>query len=392
MTKPFHLAWFMEYAPANWVDTYDSRNERWSDPEFFIDFARALDRACFDYVLVEDTSYIPNLHGGTMDVYIERSVGVPKGDPATLAGLMLEATENLVVCSTLSTNEYSPALLARMTSSMARLSEGRAGWNAVTGFDVRAMQNYGLDALPDHSLRYQRADEFSTEVEQAWARIGGPRPVVAQAGASDAGRAFAAKHADTIVCSAGTPETMIEYRNDVRRRLVEEGRDPDSCKVLFLMHPFVEETHEMGVAAFEAARRHRIEDPTLGMAIMSRHAGYDLSGYDLDAPIASLGIEAKGLKGLWAYIVAVSGDKTLREVSADEGILALAGSPETVGQQMIDIMEEVGGDGYLLIPEDMTYRNVNRITDGLVPELQRRGAVRTDPRNGLLEAIAASSS
>ena len=59
------------------------------------------------------------------------------------------------------------------------------------------------------------------------------RPVIAQAGGSARGRAFAAKHAETIVVHMKGIEQMKAYRDDVRKRMMECGRDPDSCKVLF---------------------------------------------------------------------------------------------------------------------------------------------------------------
>ena len=47
---------------------------------------------------------------------------------------------------------------------------------------------------------------------------------------------------------------------------------------------------------------------------------------------------------------------------------------------MGEIMEEVGGDGFLITSPVMRLnrRYVTEITDGLVPALQRRGLTRTD--------------
>ena len=46
------------------------------------------------------------------------------------------------------------------------------------------------------------------------------QPVIAQAGGSDRGRAFAAKHADTIVAHVKGVEQMKAYRDDVRAKMV----------------------------------------------------------------------------------------------------------------------------------------------------------------------------
>jgi hypothetical protein len=41
------------------------------------------------------------------------------------------------------------------------------------------------------------------------------------------------------------------------------------------------------------------------------------------------------------------------------------------------MMDEIGGDGFLIMNGELTRRYVTEITDGLVPELQRLGVVRT---------------
>ncbi|MCW2603379.1 MAG: putative dibenzothiophene desulfurization enzyme, partial [Pseudonocardiales bacterium] len=38
-----------------WTGNID---HEWQDVELFCDIARALERACFDYVLIEDSSYV----------------------------------------------------------------------------------------------------------------------------------------------------------------------------------------------------------------------------------------------------------------------------------------------------------------------------------------------
>jgi len=54
-------------------------------------------------------------------------------------------------------------------------------------------------------------------------------------------------------------------------------------------------------------------------------------------------------------------------------------TPETVADRMGEIMEDVGGDGFLITSPVMRLnrRYVTEITDGLVPALQRRGLTRT---------------
>jgi len=50
--------------------------------------------------------------------------------------------------------------------------------------------------------------------------------------------------------------------------------------------------------------------------------------------------------------------------------------PAAIAAQMEEVMEEVGGDGFLFTLDTLTRRTVAEITDGLVPQLQKRGLTR----------------
>jgi hypothetical protein len=62
------------------------------------------------------------------------------------------------------------------------------------------------------------------------------------------------------------------------------------------------------------------------------------------------------------------------------------GAPADVAAAMIEVGEEIGGDGFLISPRGGNRRYVSEVTDGLVPELQRRDAVRTDYAHTTLRA------
>ena len=59
--------------------------------------------------------------------------------------------------------------------------------------------------------------------------------------------------------------------------------------------------------------------------------------------------------------------------------IELIGTPDEVAARMGEVMEEVGGDGFLIsTPFQRTSRRfVVEVTEGLVPALQRRGLTRT---------------
>ena len=71
--------------------------------------------------------------------------------------------------------------------------------------------------------------------------------------------------------------------------------------------------------------------------------------------------------------------RTLRDIVGTGKALAdidLVGTYQEVAARLSEIIEEVGGDGFLFMNGELTRRYVTEITDGLVPELQRLGVVR----------------
>src|SRR3984957_18694726 len=290
-TKPFHLGWFLQGSSVQaWGEPWTGHIGRnWMMPELFIDMARCLERACFDYLLIEDSSYVGESYGGSTEIYLANGIAVPRQDPSVVASLMSQVTSRIGIVPTFGTYAYPPYLLARLVASLDQVSSGRIGWNAVTGSSHFAAMNFGLPGMPEHDLRYDMADEYMQAVKALWGswepraiiadrhsgilvdptkvhavnhegRFFKPRgplnsgpapqgqPVIAQAGGSPRGRQFAAQYADTIVASTKGTAAMKAYRDDVRARMAGWGRDPDSCKVLFLVAPIIGETEEEATA------------------------------------------------------------------------------------------------------------------------------------------------
>jgi alkanesulfonate monooxygenase SsuD/methylene tetrahydromethanopterin reductase-like flavin-dependent oxidoreductase (luciferase family) len=70
------------------------------------------------------------------------------------------------------------------------------------------------------------------------------RPTFVQAGASPRGRAFASRAADSVIAVATGVAGMKVYRDDIRARMAEIGRDPDECKLLFVVSPTIAATEQ----------------------------------------------------------------------------------------------------------------------------------------------------
>jgi alkanesulfonate monooxygenase SsuD/methylene tetrahydromethanopterin reductase-like flavin-dependent oxidoreductase (luciferase family) len=115
------------------------------------------------------------------------------------------------------------------------------------------------------------------------------------------------------------------------------------------------------------------------LAEISSITEVDFSQFDLDEPLPP--VTTNGERGTLEKFAQAGSGKKLRDLIG-LGLVEtvdLVGSPETVADKMGEIMEEVGGDGFLITSPMMRLnrRYITEITDGLVPALQRRGLVRT---------------
>jgi FMN-dependent oxidoreductase (nitrilotriacetate monooxygenase family) len=426
MTKKFHLAWFVANGFGvqgfrdGWDGIWSGTNGRdFAKADFYVDMAKSLERAGFDYLMLEDSSNVPYTYGQSHETYVKHAIATPKHDPAQLAPILAYATSKIGIVATLSTSEYHPYMLARQIATMDHLSEGRGGWNIVTGSNDGTAQNYGSAGHFPHDERYDRADEFIDVVKQllgSWdpdavvmnretgtfadhSKIRpinyegqyyssrGPlnvaptpqgRPVFCQAGGSPRGREFAAINADTVIGSANGIAEMKAFREDIRARMVANGRNPDDCKVLFLIDPVLGETHD---AALDRKKRQQAETAAnfeREAANFARVTGIDYATMDPDAPIGEL--TSNGHQSVLEARLK-SGVKTVRELITSRSptdSLGLVGTPEEVADEMGAVMDEIGGDGFLFGTRTVNRHAISEITDGLVPALQRRGLTRTE--------------
>jgi FMN-dependent oxidoreductase (nitrilotriacetate monooxygenase family) len=419
--KPIHLAWFMNFTPGEWDHPLAAGGAPWTG-EFYVDMARAMERACFDYIMIEDTLMVSETYGGTAEAGLKHAQMVPKHDPSPLAAILATATKRMGVVATFSTLAYPPFMLARLCSTLDHIAGGRFGWNIVTSGEDAAAQNFGLDKLPPRAQRYDMADEYVDLVcqlfnswdadavvmdrttgtyadyrkvrpinfEGKFFRVRGPlntvrspqgQPVFVQAGGSPRGRAFAAKHADSIIAVANGTAGMKQYRDDVRGHAVKYGRNPDDAKVLFLVYPILGETDAEAHAKYQRmiTSDRFIERALVGISSIT---DIDFSQFPLDEPLPPL--TTNGEQGSLDKFAQWGTGKTLRQLAmerfeAAEPELEFIGSPETVAERMGLVMEAVGGDGFLIsTPFQRTSRRfITEVTEGLVPALQRRGLART---------------
>jgi FMN-dependent oxidoreductase (nitrilotriacetate monooxygenase family) len=415
----FHMGWFLGFGFGvygwNSMDWTGNLGKDVARPELFVDMARSLERAGFDYMMLEDSSVLPDIFEGSPRHSLK--VGTVRMDPMPLVPLLGAATKHLGIVATASTSFYPPFMAARLFRTLDHVTEGRVGLNLVTSSPHAAAQNYGYEQHFEHDLRYKMADEWMTLVEELWNswdpdavvldeqsgyfadpdkvryvnfsgeffKSRGPlntvpspqqKPVICQAGGSPAGRDLAAKHADTVIAAVQGVEEMKAYRDDISARALAHGRKPTDIKVLFLVEPILGET--TGEAQDRHKRLHAMAQANIEnqLAGFSYFTGADFSKLDPDAPIEEL--STNGHQATTDALMKLGKGKTLREAAGLYHVaesIPLVGTPDDVAVQMGEAMAYAGGDGFL-VALPVIRRFITEIADGLAPALRRRGLIR----------------
>ncbi len=202
-------------------------------------------------------------------------------DGWTLGSALAPATERLKFLLALRPGILSPALAARQSAALDRISDGRLLLNIVTGGLPHELAGDGL--LLDHDERYQQTSEFLTiwrglfdggidfagrHLTARNARLGSfgsvqkPYPPLWFGGSSPAGIEVAAEHVDTYLTWAEPPAMVADKLSAVRERAAAFGRVLDYG---LRVHLIVRDTDE---AAWSAAERliSRLSDTTIAAA------------------------------------------------------------------------------------------------------------------------------
>lgn len=342
-------------------------------------------------------------------------------EPLTILSALAAVSKRIGLVGTLSTSYSEPFTVARQFGSLDVISGGRAGWNIVTSPLEGSALNYGKKEHPDHGKRYRIATEYLEVTRGLWdsweddafvrdkesgvffdpaklhelnhegeffsvkgplniARSKQGQPVIFQAGSSEVGKDYAAKHADAIFTGHETVEDAIAFYQDVKRRAVGFGRNPDDVLVFPGIGPVIGSTEE------EAERKYQevveLVSPANALLYLGRYfEHHDFSQYELDAPFPDLGdLGRNSFQSTTDRIKAVAKEKglTLREValSAATPRPSFIGTPEQVADKVQEWFERGAADGFMV--GSSVPRGLEDFIEQVVPILQARGLFRTE--------------
>ncbi|MBO3737597.1 LLM class flavin-dependent oxidoreductase [Actinoplanes flavus] len=418
MPKRLHLNAFLMsvgHHEASWRLPESDPYASW-DVKHFQNLARIAERGKLDSVFFADSPVLQGDPG-------RRPAG--KLEPTVLLTALAAVTDHIGLIATASTSYNEPYNLARRFASVDHVSGGRAGWNIVTTAGADAARNFGLDDVPAHRDRYERAAEFvevTTKLWDSWTddaviadkaagvhadaakvrpinhrgrwfRVDGPLnvprspqgwPLLVQAGSSEDGRQFAARYAEAVFTAQQTLAEAQAFYADLKQRAAALGRDPDGIKILPGIVPVIAATESE--AQKLDAELERLISPEYARRQLAERFQLDPADLPLDEPLpANLPTEdeIEGAKSRFTLIVDLARRENLTvrqligRLGGGRGHRTFAGTPEQVADTIEDWFHSGAADGFNIMPAVLP-SGLTAFVDHVVPILQARGLFRTD--------------
>jgi len=414
----------------------------WRDPDntsldflsigYWTRLAQQLEDGGFDFLFFADSyGYPTSSDGEVLERALVDATNIPMADPITLVAAIAAATSKLGIVVTSSTQVERAPAVARRYGTLDHLTDGRVGWNIVTGAAQASSAALFGETMMLHDQRYIQADDHVSICLKLWegswapdalvadkasgvyARPGavrqiehrgvhlsakgvygvppGPQrtPFLLQAGTSKAGMDFAARYAEMVFIGGGDKDVITGQIADLRDRLPAAGRPRDAIKFVVGAHFIV------GADAAGAARQRAktLEFATLEQAATTYTwlTGIDLTAFPQDEPLPDLHTEM-GQSSVDRYMNPATGvRKTPREVLTefrDNGIngTVFVGDAATVADEMEAYLVDVDAEGFLVQP-NTTPGTYDDFIGHLVPELRRRGHLSEAPAGTLRSRI-----
>lgn len=370
------------------------------------------ERGKFDFVFLADAVNTGlDAHPGMM-VRLE---------PLTLLAALSQCTTHIGLGATVSTTYSEPYNVARMLASIDHLSGGRAAWNVVTGSSPDAAANFSRDKHPPHAERYAMAAEYLEVAKGLWDswddgaivgdkergifadpakmhvldhrgrfyQVKGPLnitrppqayPVIMQAGASDAGRDFAAATAEVVFTAQQDMNEALALARDLRARCVDVGRPAEAIRLLPGVNPVIGQTERE--AKEKIARLAGLADPVAALKVLSDRLGHDLSGFPLDGPVPDLPPSGM-MQGHAIQLASLARRRrmTLRELrdyaAVSSGHRVVYGTASMIADDLEAWFRSGAADGFII---QVTHHPgpLDEFVQGVIPILVERGLFRRE--------------
>ncbi|UHC13901.1 LLM class flavin-dependent oxidoreductase [Methylobacterium currus] len=383
----------------------------------YVGWAKRAEAAKFDLIFLEDGTGIRDADLRSS----ERTARSAHFEPVTLLSALAAVTSRIGLVATTSTSFNEPYNVARRFASLDHLSGGRAGWNLVTSATDLEAANFGNDTIARHADRYERAEEFVDVVLGLWntwdddavvidkasgqfskpdgfrpldhkgkhfevrgplniARTPQGQPVLVQAGSSGPGRDLAARTAEIVFTANQTLDEAVDFYRDLKERMARFGRAPDDLKIMPGLFPVVGRTEAEAREKFEELQA--LIDPVVGLALLSRMVGHDLSAHDPDGPVPELP-ETEGGKSRQQLMLDLARREglSLRQlylrIAGARGHSQIVGTPAQIVDEMEARFRAGGADGFNIMPPTLP-GGLDDFIELVLPELRRRGLFRTE--------------
>src|SRR5467141_679570 len=426
MTRQLHLNLFIHsrgHHEASWRHPASSPLAL-TDIRYYQDLAQRAEAGLFDSIFLADQLALGDDVAQAARTWLE---------PVTVLAAVAVATSRIGLIATASTTYTEPFNLARQFASLDHISNGRVAWNIVTSWLASAARNFGDAGQLSHADRYARGEEFMAVVKALWDswaddavvddrsggryarpdrirpidhkgdyyQVAGPlnlprcpqgRPVLVQAGSSDTGRRFAARHADAVFTAHMAKTTAQEFYADLKRLAAAEGRLPEHILILPGLSLMIAATE---AEALRLAREvNDLADPEVGRKRLSgRFGGHDFSHLPFDRPLVPEDFPDPGLvqaarSRTEVIINLVRRDKpTLRQLlgylAGARGHYVTAGTPEQIADFIEDWFLDGAADGFNMMPP-LLPAQLDLFSAEVIPILQRRRLFRTEYQGSML--------
>jgi FMN-dependent oxidoreductase (nitrilotriacetate monooxygenase family) len=419
MKRQLHLNLFIHsrgHHEASWRHP-DASPLALTDIRYYQDLAQRAEAALFDSIFLADQLALGDDVAQAARTWLE---------PITTLAAVAVATRRIGMIATCSTTYTEPFNLARQFASLDHISNGRVAWNIVTSWLATAARNFGGDSQVSHADRYARGEEFMAVVKALWDswaadaviddraggryaqpkrirpinhkgdyyQVAGPlnmprcpqgRPVLVQAGSSDTGRRFAARHAEAVFTAHMEKTTAQAFYADLKALVAAEGRAPEQVLILPGLSPMIAGTE---AEAQRLAREvNELSDPEVGRKRLSGRFGeHDFSHLPLDRPLVPEDfpepstVEAARSRTEVILSLVRREQPTLRQLLASlagaRGHFTAAGTPDQIADLIVDWFADGAADGFNIMPPVLPSM-LDAFSAEVIPLLQRRGLFRT---------------